>query len=209
MSDPSVSIGAVIEELRSEFPDVSISKLRYLESRGLIHPERSPRGTRRFFPEAVDRLREILRLQREEYLPLDVIGRRMETWSPSAAPTLPDGPMTPTALAAAAGISVETVEALTSHGLLRTVDGRFPPSSLAIARGAADLLAEGLEPRHLRLLRSGVEQVTVRVAATTMAVARGRSGETARRDLTDRLEHAVRLVLEGVADEEFGRLRAE
>ncbi len=208
MSDPSVGIGAVVDALRGEFPDVSISKVRYLESRGLIQPDRSTKGTRRFDTESVARLREILRIQREEFLPLEVIGRRMESWSPAVS-ALPEGPLTATELAAASDIDVEVVEALASHGLLRPVNGRFAPSSLTIARAAAELIGAGLEPRHLRLLRSGVEQVTERVAATTRAVARGRSGEATRRELTDRIEHAVRLILEGVADEEFGRLRTE
>ncbi len=209
MSEASLGIGAVVEELRSEFPDVSISKLRYLETRGLVSPTRSPRGTRRFTAEDVERLTTVLRLQRDEFLPLEVIGKRMETWVPPSGTPEPNGPLTAAALADAAGIDVESVLALSTHGLLRPDGGLFSPASLAIARGAAELLAAGIEPRHLRLLRSGVEQVSERVAATTRAVAHGRSGEAARRELTDRIEHAVRLVLEGVAEEEFGRLRTE
>lgn len=209
MSDSTVGIGAVVEELRAEFPGLSISKLRYLETRGLIRPERSPRGTRRFDPVTVSRLREILRLQREEFLPLEVIAARMETWTPRAAPNAAEGPLTAFDLGRLVGVELGVIEALVTHGLLRPVDGRLAPPSLDIARGAADLLAEGLEPRHLRLLRSGVEQVTETVAATTRAVARGRSGVAARSELIARLEQAVRLVLGGVVAEEFERLRAE
>ncbi len=209
MTEPPKGIGAVVEELRTEFPDVSVSKLRYLESRRLIAPARTPRGTRRFDRESVERTKEVLRLQRDEFLPLDVIARRMESWLPSTTAPAPPGPLGTAELASAAGIDVTTVDALTAHGLLRPDNGTFSPASLVIARGAAELLAAGLEPRHLRLLRSGVEQVSERVAATTRAVAKGRSGEATRREMTDRLEQAVRLVLDGVAQEEFGRLRTD
>lgn len=209
MSDPTVGIGAVVDRLRSEFPDVSVSKLRYLEARGLIRPDRSPKGTRRFDTGDVARLREILRLQRDEFLPLEVIAARMESWTPRPTQGAPEGPLTAFDLADRVGVEVGVIEELAAHGLLRPVDGRFAPPSLDISRGAAELLAEGLEPRHLRLLRSGVEQVTEKMAGTTRAVARGRSGDAARGELIDRLEQAVRLVLGGVAKEEFGRLRAE
>lgn len=209
MSDSTVGIGAVVAELQEEYPDLSISKVRYLEERGLVRPERSPRGTRRFDPTTVARLREILRLQRDEFLPLEVIAARMESWDPRLAPTAPDGPLTSFDLSRLVGVEATVIDDLVTHGLLRPVDGRFAPASIDIVLGAADLLAEGLEPRHLRLLRSGVEQVTEKVAATTRAVARGRSGVAARSELISRLERAVSLVLGAVAAEEFERLRAD
>jgi len=73
------SIGDVLAMLREEFPDVTISKIRFLESRGLLDPERTPSGYRKFYPDDVERLRWILRQQREHYLPLRVIKGRLET----------------------------------------------------------------------------------------------------------------------------------
>jgi DNA-binding transcriptional MerR regulator len=71
------SIGEVLALLRDEFPDVTISKIRFLESQGLVDPERTPSGYRRFYDKDIDRLRWILRQQRENYLPLKVIKDRL------------------------------------------------------------------------------------------------------------------------------------
>src|SRR5579859_7978028 len=72
-----LSIGEVLSLLREEFPDVTISKIRFLESQGLIDPERTPSGYRKFYDSDVERLRWILRQQREHFLPLKVIKGRL------------------------------------------------------------------------------------------------------------------------------------
>src|SRR5438128_7964369 len=72
-----MSIGEVLVTLKSEFPDVTISKIRFLEGEGLIDPERTPSGYRKFYSDDVDRLRKILKMQRDEYLPLKVIKERL------------------------------------------------------------------------------------------------------------------------------------
>ena len=72
-----LSIGEVLSLLRPEFPDLTISKIRFLESQGLLDPERTPSGYRKFYDPDVDRLRWILRQQREQYLPLKVIKGRL------------------------------------------------------------------------------------------------------------------------------------
>ena len=77
MSELHRSIGEVLSLLRGEFPDVTISKIRFLESQGLVDPERTPSGYRRFYDKDIDRLRWILRQQRENYLPLKVIKDRL------------------------------------------------------------------------------------------------------------------------------------
>ena len=71
------SIGEVLVSVKTEFPDITISKIRFLESEGLIEPERTPSGYRKFYEKDVDRLRSILRMQRDEYLPLKVIKDRL------------------------------------------------------------------------------------------------------------------------------------
>ena len=73
-----LSIGDVLTLLREEFPDVTISKIRFLESQGLVNPERSPSGYRKFFEADVERLRWVLRQQREHFLPLKVIRDRLD-----------------------------------------------------------------------------------------------------------------------------------
>jgi len=79
-----LSIGDVLSLLREEFPDITISKIRFLESRGLLIPERTPSGYRKFYDHDVDRLRWILRQQRENFLPLKVIKGRLEGQEPSS-----------------------------------------------------------------------------------------------------------------------------
>src|SRR5690348_3607984 len=73
-----LGIGEVLVELRSEFPDISVSKIRFLEAEGLISPARSPSGYRRFAPADIDQLRFILTAQRDQYLPLRVIKERLD-----------------------------------------------------------------------------------------------------------------------------------
>src|SRR5881296_2262809 len=71
------SIGEVLVSVKTEFPDITISKIRFLEAEGLIEPERTPSGYRKFYAQDVDKLRSILRMQRDEYLPLKVIKERL------------------------------------------------------------------------------------------------------------------------------------
>src|SRR5689334_19298918 len=78
MARAHVSIGDVLNQLRDEFPEVTISKIRFLESQGLVDPERTPSGYRKFYSYDVERLRWILREQREHFLPLKVIKERLE-----------------------------------------------------------------------------------------------------------------------------------
>ena len=79
VDDNHLSIGEVLAELREEFPDVTISKIRFLESQGLVEPERTPSGYRKFYPADLARLRWILHEQREHFLPLKVIKERLDS----------------------------------------------------------------------------------------------------------------------------------
>jgi len=172
-----LSIGEVLVSLKAEFPDATISKIRFLESEGLISPERTSSGYRKFYEQDVGRLRMILKLQRDEYLPLKVIRERLDggTEMPEAvaAPTLPkpegaspeeelDEPvpttqLTADELAAAAGVDNEMLEALTSFAILkpREVDGerRFGGDDLVILRIVKAFFKYGVEPRHLTMYR--------------------------------------------------------
>jgi DNA-binding transcriptional MerR regulator len=97
-----LSIGEVLSLLKEEFPDATISKIRFLESQGLIDPERTPSGYRKFYEPDVERLRWILRQQREHFLPLKVIKGRLGDDSPDAAIISPEG-------VAAAPIAADTL----------------------------------------------------------------------------------------------------
>ena len=90
---PHLSIGEVLSLLQEEFPDVTISKIRFLESQGLVDPERTPSGYRKFYDADIDRLRWVLRQQRDAFLPLKVIkGRLEEQVPPPSAPAAARGP---------------------------------------------------------------------------------------------------------------------
>lgn len=95
MAPPLRSIGQVLAILKVEFPDVSISKIRFLESEGLISPERAPSGYRRYSQGDVDRLRYILRVQRDHYLPLKVIREHLEMMDRGDEPPTLEAPPTP------------------------------------------------------------------------------------------------------------------
>src|SRR3954447_16559280 len=99
-----LSIGEVLSLLQEEFPDITISKIRFLESQGLLNPERTPSGYRKFYEPDVERLRWILRQQREHFLPLKVIKGRLGPESPEAATISQEG-------VAAAPISADTLPA--------------------------------------------------------------------------------------------------
>src|SRR6476619_4502906 len=81
-----LSIGEVLTSLRDEYPDITISKIRFLESQGLIDPERTPSGYRKFYSPDIDRLRWILHQQKEHFLPLKVIKGRLEAAGPDQRP---------------------------------------------------------------------------------------------------------------------------
>src|SRR6188472_2661792 len=87
-----LSIGEVLTQLQAEFPDVTISKIRFLESQGLVDPERTPSGYRKFYPADVARLRWILMEQRDNFLPLKVIKERLEEHDPVAWEVPPPPP---------------------------------------------------------------------------------------------------------------------
>ncbi len=163
-----LTIGTVCRRLKPEFPDISISKIRYLEDQGLLTPRRTQGGYRLFGEDDVDRLRTILQLQRDEFLPLRVI--RQELASPGAAerkrrragigvradvvglPELCDG----------ASIAAELARELVEFGLLAPrVDAgerRYGESDVAIATAAGNLSRFGIAPRHLRAFRTAADR---------------------------------------------------
>ncbi|HTN78250.1 MAG TPA: MerR family transcriptional regulator [Acidimicrobiales bacterium] len=134
MSDRTyMSIGEVLALLQSEFPDVTISKIRFLESQGLIDPERTPSGYRKFYPADIERLRWILREQRENFLPLKVIKDRLDSGEPitETEPTV----AVPVTSAAAPSPLLEDPEPL-SLSKPRPGPPAPPPARPAPSRGA-------------------------------------------------------------------------
>lgn len=174
--EPRVGISAVLKELGAEHPGITASKLRFLEDKGLVHPARTASGYRKFSRADVDRLRRILELQRDRYLPLKVIRDRLdadedardddarrstEAADPVTAP-LPvvSAPRTYSLreLAGRTGAGIPLVRELVSYGLIREQNGVFDDHALAITRAALALTAHGLEPRHLRPFKAAADR---------------------------------------------------
>jgi len=208
---PRLTIGEVLAVLRDDFPDVTISKIRYLESEDLVHPQRTPSGYRKFSRADVSRLRYVLTAQRDHYLPLRVIKEHLEALDrgeplPAGAATgatVPppvqddDGsgvpPLTPEQFARAAGLEPDQLADCVQFGLLATdADGRHPAGDLPVARAAAGLARHGIEPRHLRVYRTGVEREAGLIEQLVAPVLRARS-EEARTRATEKLRELASL----------------
>ena len=162
-------IGEVIAQLRAEFPDVSVSKIRFLEAEGLIQPARSPSGYRRFGPADVDRLRYILTAQRDRYLPLRVIKDQLESDQPAA------GPMSRREVLEVTGIDERELAELEEFGLVRRSGRQYPPEAVEAVQAIMALGRYGVQPRHLRVLRASVERETALLEQVVAPVLRQRS----------------------------------
>ena len=183
-----LSIGEVLDRLRVEFPEISISKIRYLEAEGLVEPERTAAGYRKFSQADVERLRFVLICQREKYLPLKVIKEHLDAIDrgleppelPGGGPQVPrmvlaaDNAPDPDAfrpdtsglrlsrreLAEAADIDDTLLDQLEDFGLVRPRWGgtHYDGDALVIAKTVAEMAAFGLEPRHLRSFKTAADR---------------------------------------------------
>ncbi|GAB3449696.1 transcriptional regulator FtsR [Actinophytocola sediminis] len=177
-----LSIGVVLSRLRSDFPDVTISKIRFLEAEGLIRPARAASGYRQFTEVDMARLRFVLSAQRDHYLPLKVIKEQLDAadrgesdhqLSRPALMSVPqdglpgaeqfvDGPvrrLTQEELLDQAGIDAATLRELEQYGLVRSgAAGFYDSESAQIARMAKALGGYGIEPRHLRAFRASADR---------------------------------------------------
>jgi DNA-binding transcriptional MerR regulator len=201
-----MSIGEVLGQLRAEFPDVTISKIRFLEAEGLIEPERTASGYRKFSRDDVARLRYVLSAQRDNYLPLRVIKQHLEAIDRGLEPpaTPGGGPQVPRALVAAEGLpsaesfgrdtselrlsKEELVEAaaldpqqleqIEQFGLIAPRPGGFyDGDALVIAKTVAEMSRFGLEPRHLRAFRSAADREVGLVEQVVSPLVRQRNPE--------------------------------
>jgi DNA-binding transcriptional MerR regulator len=158
-------IGEVLAQLRPEFADdISTSKIRYLEAEGLIEPARSRSGYRRFSAADIERLRYILTMQRDSYLPLRVIKERLADGAETANANgqHPEGrapaDMTRRQLLDAAEISEAELTELEDYGLIRRVGRLYGGEALAVARALAALRQYGVQARHLRAVKAAADR---------------------------------------------------
>ncbi len=185
-----LGIGEVLVELRAEFPDISVSKIRFLESEGLISPARSPSGYRRFGPADVQQLRFILTAQRDHYLPLRVIRERLEHQASQASQaSRPDKAemVSRRDLLEAAGIDEQQLAELEAHGLVKRIGRLYGQDALDVAGTVARLASYGVQARHLRTVRTAaerdvsmIEQVVGPTLRQRSPGARDEAGRTAR-----------------------------
>jgi hypothetical protein len=202
-----MGIGDVLAALRPEFPDVTISKIRFLEAEGLVQPQRTASGYRKFSHADVERLRYVLACQRDQYLPLKVIREHLEAMDrgleppvgPGASPRVPvavvhgggypdsddfarDGAdlrLSKDELLATADIDSDLLQALESYGLIRARrnGGHYDSDAVVVAQAAGELAAYGIEPRHLRAFKSAAEREAGLIEQVVTPLLRGRGAD--------------------------------
>ncbi|WP_405878292.1 MerR family transcriptional regulator [Streptomyces sp. NBC_01136] len=199
-----MSIGAVLNALREEFPEVTISKIRFLESEGLVEPQRTPSGYRKFSAADVERLGHVLRMQRDHYLPLKVIREYLDALERGEPVRLPsagrqrdsgDGesfgdlfgePEAPTAarvgraeLLAAAEIGEQELQEWESYGLIAPLpDGAYDAEAVTVAALVVELGRFGIEPRHLRAMKAAADRDAGLVDQVVAPLRRHRNPQT-------------------------------
>jgi DNA-binding transcriptional MerR regulator len=210
-----MSIGAVLDSLRPDFPDVTISKIRFLEAEGLVTPERTGSGYRRFTAYDCARLRFILTAQRDQYLPLKVIKAQLDAQPDgelphagsaygvprlvpvSNEPAESGAAVAPTQvrlsrehLLSRSGVDDMLLVSLIKEGVITTGPGGFfDEHSVVIAQCAGALADYGVEPRHLRAFRSAADRQSDLIAQIAGPVVK--AGKAGARDRADDLAREV------------------
>ena len=202
-----LSIGEVLGQLRGDFSDITISKIRFLEAEGLVEPERTASGYRKFSREDVSRLRYVLTAQRDHYLPLRVIKEHLDAIDRGLEPPALNGagPRVPRALVAAeglpgpesfapdvseirlsrseligaAGLEPEQLEQLEQYGLIAVRPGssHYDGDALVVAKTVAEMARFGIEPRHLRPFKAAAEREIGLVEQVVTPLVRQRNPE--------------------------------
>lgn len=186
-----LSIGQVLARLSPEFPDLTPSKLRFLEERDLVRPSRTESGYRKFSPADVERLRLVLSMQRDYYLPLKVIRQYLDDLDAGREPVLPGGAPVPAPsmlpsdrrltrdeLIREAGANAMLLGDAIGASLIVPAD-HYGEDSLAVLKALVELQRAGIEPRHLRGFRAAAERELGLIENALMPVSR-------RKDATSR-----------------------
>ena len=187
------SIGEVLVAVKTEFPDITISKIRFLESEGLIEPERTPSGYRKFYEKDVERLKAILKMQRDEYLPLKVIKDRLlqaetEGEEPEAEEELAEPPtglqMSIEEMSAATGIDRDRIKELESYGLVCSHGPEsakyYDGDDYVVLSIVKDFFKYGVGPRHLTMYKHFAEREAAFFESIVMPQLRQRNPDARR-----------------------------
>ena len=191
-----LTIGAVCDRLKSEFPDISISKIRYLEDQGLLAPRRTQGGYRLFGEDDVDRLETILRMQRDEFLPLRVIREELAAGAArerrrrrGLAEAGEEADLDLEDLCGRAGISPDLARELEEFGLLepgvQAGERAYTETDAQIAFACGRLARHGIAPRHLRAFRTAADREAGLLEAIVAPALRSRNPERRRAGITD------------------------
>jgi DNA-binding transcriptional MerR regulator len=189
-----LTIGTVCNRLKDEFPDVSISKIRYLEDQGLLNPRRTQGGYRLFTEDDVERLETILRLQRDEFLPLRVIRQELEAGAGKrrrrrSVVDVGEEELDLEELCDRSGITLDRARELEEFGLLesRVEDGQklYAESEAEIAAACEALARFGIGARNLRAFRTAADRESSLLEAVTAPALRSRSAERRQAALND------------------------
>jgi DNA-binding transcriptional MerR regulator len=213
-----LSIGEVLVRLRDEFADITISKIRFLEANGLVTPDRTPSGYRKFSLIDVERLRYVLRMQRDHFLPLRVIKEHIDALNRGLQPALV-GDVTPKApralvstqtlelsnqlpsvrlnrleLMADTGADAEFIDQMVDYGLIKPdSQGYFSVSASSVVNLASTLRGFGLEPRHLKTVLSSASREVDLFAPIVKSAASSKSvnASAQAQELTLQLANAI------------------
>jgi len=191
-----LTIGSVCDSLKGEFPDISISKIRYLEDQGLLTPKRTRGGYRLFGGDDVERLATILRMQRDEFLPLRVIREELASGSANerrrkrtVALGERESGLDLEELCEQAGIEPARARELEEFGLLEPrLEGReriYSDTDVDVAVACETLDRFGIGPRHLRAFRTAADRQTGLLGAVVAPALRARNPERRRAGLED------------------------
>ncbi|MDC4233306.1 MerR family transcriptional regulator [Actinomyces sp. B33] len=196
--DPVLSIGQVVDDLRAEFPAITLSKVRFLEDKGLVSPARTGAGYRKYSRADVERLRYVLVQQRDSFTPLRVIGDQLraldaghEVAAARAARIVASEGRVVSAsresipvrdLCDLTGVDVEKIEEYVRLGIIAAdIGGYFPARTVQVVGLVVQLEAMGFDARQLRSVRNGVERVADIIDQTVSSqVSRTRSGDRER-----------------------------
>lgn len=186
-----LSIGQVLAKLSPEFPDLTPSKLRFLEEQGLVAPSRTPSGYRKFSSDDLERLVLVLTMQRDRYLPLKVIRDYLEERDAGLSPMLPGAPvvgshsmlstsrrLTRDELVREASATPQLLAEAVSASLLPPAEV-YADDSLRVLKALVELRSRGIEPRHLRTVRAAIER-EIGLIESAVAPARARRDATGR-----------------------------
>lgn len=215
-----LSIGQVLARLNPEFPDLSPSKLRFLEERQLVTPARTESGYRKFSPADVERLRLVLSMQRDYYLPLKIIRTYLDELDAGREPTLPGG-ITVTApsmlpserrltrdeLIREAGANAMLLQDAISASLIVPAE-HYSEDALSVLKALVELQRSGIEPRHLRGFRAAAERELGLIESALIPIARRKdaSSRAKAQELAREIAGQLEVVRSSLIRSALGRL---